>query len=277
MKMKLFKNWRITALTNSLIQNTLILILKLTFSYNVISLDEKLPSDLEDDRKIILERSIPLVQGMVDVIASNRWLNPALASMELSQMITQGLWDKDPILMQLPHFSSSLAKKCSSKGVESVFDLMELDDSVRRELLGLSESKLNEVASVCNKYPNINVEYHISDKHDIRSGHPVTVQVSLTREISDSEPIPKVHSPLFPKEKDEGWWLVIGDPKKNQLYAIKRLNIQRKAKISMEYVAPKPGRYSFNLYLMSDCYLGCDQEYQLEFESKEGDDDDDED
>lgn len=31
---------------------------------------------------------------MVDVIASNRWLTPALAAMELSQMITQGLWDK---------------------------------------------------------------------------------------------------------------------------------------------------------------------------------------
>jgi pre-mRNA-splicing helicase BRR2 len=238
---------------------------------------KKLTSDMEDDRRVVLEKAVPLVQAMVDVIASNRWLNPALAAMELSQMITQGLWDKDSILMQLPHFTSALAKKCTAKGIESVFDLLELEDATRKELLGFTEARLRDLAVVCNKYPNINVEYEVIDKEDIHAGQPVTVQVGLEREIDENEPVPKVSAPLFPKEKDEGWWLVLGDAKKNQLYAIKRLTIQRKAKINMEFVAPKPGTYCMNLYLMSDCYLGCDQEYEVAFESHEGDDDMDED
>eukprot|EP00906_Rhabdomonas_costata_P006818 RCo009880 len=234
----------------------------------------KLTSDLEDDRRLVLERCVPLIQAMVDVIASNRWLNPALAAMELSQMVTQGLWDKDSILLQLPHFTPALAKKCAAKNIESVFDLLELEDATRKELLGFSDAKLHDLALVCNRYPNINCEYQVLDPEDIRSGQQVTVQVNLEREIDDSEPIPKVSAPLFPKEKDEGWWIVIGDSKRNLLYAIKRLTIQRKAKINMDFVAPKAGAYTFNLYLMSDCYLGCDQEYQIEFTSKEGDDED---
>ena len=56
------------------------------------------------------------------------WLAPALCAMELSQMVVQGLWDKDPILLQLPHFTPVLAKKCALKGIDSVFDLLELED-----------------------------------------------------------------------------------------------------------------------------------------------------
>jgi hypothetical protein len=50
---------------------------------------------------------------------------------------------------------------------------------------------------------------------------------------------------------------VLGDAKRNQLFAIKRLTLQRKAKINLEFAGPKPGQYRMNLYLMSDCYLGC--------------------
>jgi pre-mRNA-splicing helicase BRR2 len=49
---------------------------------------------------------------MVDVISSNGWLNPAIAAMELIQMVTQGLWEHDFVLLQLPHFTKELAKKC---------------------------------------------------------------------------------------------------------------------------------------------------------------------
>lgn len=51
-------------------------------------------------------------------------------------------------------------------------------------------------------------------------------------------PAPQVSAPLFPKEKDEGWWLVLGDAKRNQLFAIKRLTLQRKARVNLEFMGP---------------------------------------
>lgn len=46
-----------------------------------------------------------LIQAIVDVISSNGWLSPALAAMELAQMLVQAMWVYEPRLKQLPHFN----------------------------------------------------------------------------------------------------------------------------------------------------------------------------
>ena len=58
-------------------------------------------------------------------------------------------------------------------------------------------------------------------------------------------------------------WLFAGDPKTNELLSIKRLTLQQKAKFVLDFVAPRPGKYSYTLFFMSDSYLGCDQEYKI--------------
>jgi pre-mRNA-splicing helicase BRR2 len=60
-----------------------------------------IPADLRADQKLILKDSLKLIQAIVDVISSNGWLKPALAAMELSQMVVQGLWNKDHVLKQV--------------------------------------------------------------------------------------------------------------------------------------------------------------------------------
>lgn len=60
-------------------------------------------------------QAIRLIQACVDVLSSNGWLSPALAAMELAQMVTQAMWNKDSYLKQLPHFSPELIKKCQEK------------------------------------------------------------------------------------------------------------------------------------------------------------------
>ena len=63
----------------------------------------------------------------MDVISSSGWLNPALAAMEMSQMVAQGLWERDSVLLQLPHVTKDLAARCKEAGVESIFDIQEMD------------------------------------------------------------------------------------------------------------------------------------------------------
>jgi pre-mRNA-splicing helicase BRR2 len=45
--------------------------------------------------------------------------------------------------------------------VESVFDLLEMEDGERRELLQLSEPQLEDVARWCNRYPDIAVNHQV--------------------------------------------------------------------------------------------------------------------
>ena len=54
-----------------------------------------------------------------------------------------------------------LAAKCVSAGVESIFDVMDMEDDARVQLLGLTQRQLVDVANACNRYPNIDVTFEV--------------------------------------------------------------------------------------------------------------------
>lgn len=64
--------------------------------------------------------------------------------------------------------SSSPNPECPLQGVESVFDIMEMEDEERNALLQLSDSQMADVARFCNRYPNIELSYEVVDKDAIR-------------------------------------------------------------------------------------------------------------
>ncbi|CAD7700973.1 unnamed protein product, partial [Ostreobium quekettii] len=230
-------------------------------------------ADLALDQRGILVSAMGLIQSMVDVIGSNSWLSPALVAMEMSQMVTQGLWERDPVLMQVPHCSRDVCKRCSEQGVESVFELIEMADKDRRDLLAMSDAQLHDVTLFCNRYPDIQLNYQLVNTQPVAAGDQVTIRVNLERE-QDGE-VGSVDAPRYPKRKDEAWWLAIGDAKANQLLAIKRVNLQRKANVRLDFAAPgEPGAYNLTLYFMCDSYMGCDQEYEFDLDVGEADDED---
>ena len=231
--------------------------------------------DLAMDQKSVLREVLKLVQAMVDVLSSSGWLKPALAAMEVSQMCVQALWDSSPNLLQLPGVSPELAKKATDAGVETVFDLMDMEDTDRNALLGMSEQKLAALASVCNRYPNVALEYEVVDADEVAAGEQVQMLVKLERE-NEVELTP-VHAPHYPKTKEEAWWLLVGDPATNALLSIKRVTLQRKATVKLEFNAPENvGKQNLTLFFMCDSWAGCDQEYEFELDVGEAMDEDDE-
>ena len=91
-----------------------------------------------------------------------------------------------------------------------------------------------------SRYPNIELNYEVLDKDSLSSGRPVNIEVKLEREDEITGP---VIAPFFPTKREEGWWVVIGDPKSNTLLSIKRLTLQQKAKFKLDFVAPREGHY----------------------------------
>ncbi|KAF8820499.1 putative activating signal cointegrator 1 complex subunit 3 [Cardiosporidium cionae] len=239
-------------------------------------------TDLTADQVDIVEISLRLVQGLVDVISSNGWLHPALVAMELSQMIVQALTSSHSPLKQLPHFTSALIDQAkgytlyekeegveeegAEYSIEDVFDFMNMEDENRSLLLkSLTQAQLVDVAKACNRYPVITVDYTIENSSDVMPGSSVKCTIQLERDMTD-EAVGLVCAPFFPKEKDEQWWLVIGEPNTNSLRAIKRLTVTKPSTtVKLEFDAPaSSGNYTHLLYLMSDSYLGCDQEYKFD-------------
>jgi pre-mRNA-splicing helicase BRR2 len=177
------------------------------------------------------------------------------------------MWSKDSYLKQLPHFTTEIVQRCTEKGLETIFDVMEMEDDDRNNLLGLNDIQMADVARFCNRYPNIEMAYEVVDRDRISAGQSVIVAVNLERE---DEVVGPVIAPFFPQKREEGWWVVIGDSKTNALVSIKRQTLTQKAKVKLDFVAPaNPGQHSYTIYFMSDSYMGCDQEYKFTIDVKE--------
>jgi translocation protein SEC63 len=79
--------------------------------------------------------------------------------------------------------------------------------------------------------------------------------------------LPLAHTPYYPNEKKPYWW-ILGDPKVNRILVPPRkvTDIVDEKTIRVPFAGPpKPGTYTFSLFVKSDTYAGTDilQDIQL--------------
>lgn len=238
---------------------------------------DKLSPALREDLDFILSHAVRLIHAMVDVISSNGWLKPALAAMDLAQMVVQAQWNSESPLLQIPFFTKQILSKLEKmeleEDVETPLDILSMDDAARKELLPFDTAKMSAVAKFCNSYPDVNVQTKVANNgKNIPSGSTVSVKVQLEREGADDDEEEDAENELglvnachYPVKKAENWWVVLGDAKKNTLLSIKRVPFaSAKATVQLEFAAPEQlGEYAFQLYVICDGYAGCDLENEV--------------
>ena len=120
------------------------------------------------------------MQAMVNVCSTNMWLKPAIAAIELAQMVVQGVWNEDSRLLQLPHFDKERSRGFEAEGVDNIFDFTEMEDATRSRLLeGLSEREVADVVEFCNEYPDIEVTAQL-EATTVKTGSEGVLHVSLS-------------------------------------------------------------------------------------------------
>jgi len=263
----------------------------------------QLPIDLAKDQEVLLTKVLSLLSAMVDILSSDGHLN-AMSAMEMSQMIVQAMWDRDSPLKQIPHFSPEVVKVANEFGyvagcdlqieastnnhhrIKDIFDFMEAmnpdenaDYNKLVKRLGLSQKQLAEAANFTNdKYPDLELEHEVLEEDEIRAGEPAYLNIKIARNLEeeDGDYDSTVHAPFYPSKKMENWWLVVGEEKTKSLLAIKRVTIGRELSVRLEYTVPSPGEHDLKLFLMSDSYVGVDQEREFSVTAAEGMDVDEE-
>ncbi|KAI5963826.1 brr2 [Candida pseudojiufengensis] len=199
----------------------------------------KIPKQLEQDQISIIEKLTKILNACIDVLSGEGLLN-AMIAMDIIQMINQKVWSFDTILKQIPKFNEHILSRCKEHNVETVYDVMALEDDERDEVLQLSDDDLNEVAMFVNQYPNIKLNYEIDEE----------LIISLER---DEE----MESLIVPNTgKEEYWWLVIGNASTNQLFAIKKVQLPHLEQ-SFKFEVPDE---DFTCWAICDSYLGVDKE-----------------
>lgn len=146
----------------------------------------------------------------------------------------------------------------------------------------LSDKQVDDVRHVVSRLPNIKVKAEIDSKKTyLIPDTTYKVSVALNRITPrDGKRKPhdgRIHSPRFPKPQYESWWLVLGDKNKNELLGLKRVSMRNgpnetlgnKINTSISFDTPEHlGKHSYTLYLVSDGYLGLDQKFDINFETR---------
>ena len=144
-----------------------------------------------------------------------------------------------------------------------------MDDQLREKILGTDQKKMALLAKVCSRYPNVEMELLI-EKHDYKDGDIAELNVRISRPDVEDEDLVMFNQPAYaqyyPEEKEEHWWVVVGQPKLNKLLSIKKVSnfkAQREIITKLNFVVKKDQQDisgEFKVYLICDSYIGCDQE-----------------
>jgi hypothetical protein len=97
---------------------------------------------------------------------------------------------------------------------------------------------------------------------DLEEGDEAALLVNVER-INHTEPL-RVKTTKFPKAKDVSFMLILGNRKTNEVIGLKRLNFFRFCNRKIIFTIPEIlDKNTLALYLMTDSYIGLDQEYTV--------------
>ncbi|XWS51215.1 hypothetical protein CRYUN_Cryun12cG0157700 [Craigia yunnanensis] len=217
-------------------------------------------SDYVTDLKSVLDQSIRIIQAMIDICANSGWLTSSIACMHLLQMVMQGLWfDQDSALWMLPCMNNELAGSLSKRGI-SVQQLLDLPKATMQTVIGnFPAAKLYQDLQ---HFPRIQMKLKLLKKGtESEKSLQLNIRLEKTNLRRNAS---RAFVPRFPKLKDEAWWLILGNTSTSELYALKRVSFSDRLVTHMELPSDVTTFQGMKLIIVSDCYLGFDQEHSIE-------------
>ena len=118
----------------------------------------------------------------------------------------------------------------------------------------------------------LDVTHEVVDADSLNADDRVVVKVTLDREADEDDDEPAdytVVAPLYPQSKQESWWVVVGEPSTRTLLAIKKVPLQRRHVVSLDFNL-REGKHDLTVSVVSDSYIGCDREYPISVQVAEG-------
>ncbi|KAH8487180.1 hypothetical protein H0E87_025954, partial [Populus deltoides] len=218
-------------------------------------------SDYVTDLKSVLDQSIRIIQAMIDICANSGWLSASVNCMHLLQMVMQGLWfDKDSSLWMLPCMNEDLQQSLGKRGISTVQQLLDLPGATLQAMIG--NFPASRFYQDLQNFPCIRMKLRV-EKKDIDCRKSLSLKIKLEK-TNRKQNRSRAFTPRFPKLKDEAWWLVLGNTSTSELYALKRVSFTDHLVTHMELPSTLTSVQGMKLMLVSDCYIGFEQEHSVE-------------
>lgn len=223
------------------------------------------PPALREDLSSAVKTAIDVTAACIDCLSGEGKLN-VLVAIELLQMLSQGLWNKDSPLKQIPHVDSDIVERCVQADVVSVHDFMAIeDDELRTRLLGFDESdpRMFSVAEFVNKYPSVDIQVTVEPSMDHDKEY--VLYLAVEKEIDEEDDGLLAVTTQLNFERPEQWYIIVGSISSWELYAIKKVTIaEPNSKFKVLFTPPSTYQGDATVWFMCDSYLDADKEVKLE-------------
>lgn len=235
-------------------------------------------TDFITDTKSVLDQSIRIIQGMIDIASHKGYLTPAMNLVHLLQMIIQGQWLDQSPLINVPHLTEDLITKLAKAKIQSLPQLIRACKGDMKDLFDnklkhpIPTDDLREMFQALEKVPIVKLMYSViksNDKEELQSGElleeggEATIFVNLKRTNKAHKQFAYISN--FPKPKECTWFLMVGHSKTNELIALKRISFTRFASKKVQIVLPVDFSENMEIFLMCDSYIGLDQRFVINF------------
>ena len=178
-------------------------------------------SDYVGDQNSVLDQSIRIVQASIDVLTELGYLSSCIM-ITLLQCIKSARWPLDGPLSIFPGVNAERERARARDEWKKPFSLVQIHDIARPVLLdvlkGLDirhefESQIEKAIAIL---PKLNVS--------VANVNALGLTVSVARLNPVTQPDYRIYAPKFPKPQSEGFFVVIADPSKDEILALKRMN-----------------------------------------------------
>lgn len=167
--------------------------------------------DYIGDQTSVLDQAIRIIQASIDTLTEMGYLSSMLRMISLLQCIKMGRWPEDSPLSILPGVEPSA--KARPLAEIAAMDQNKLSKLVRD--LSVPERQRIPFQRAAAQIPNLKVSVS-----DITA---LNLTVHLRRENAVTTKDCRIFAPQFPKPQSEGWFVVVADVERDEVFAVKRV------------------------------------------------------
>lgn len=241
----------------------------------------KLPiSDYLTDTKLVMDQSVRLLNGMVDICSRVGTLKNTLKIATFLQMMTQGHWYYQSTLLNLPGIGSSEIQKLNNIGLVMIAQLVEtnfnnIPDVLSQAGIRLSFENKKELYKCLKGLPVFNISWKVlkdkgkEEEEESLWGEPelfpenTTVNVEVCLENVNKNASRKAVMSKTGRTQEIGMWVLIGCKHNDKVLALKKIQFPKKTITNFVLTVLVPKEAKLALFFVQDAYLGLDQEYQI--------------
>lgn len=228
-------------------------------------------SDYVGDQNSVLDQSIRIVQASIDVLTELGYMSSCTMMITLLQCIKSARWPLDGPLSIFPGVDTDKERARAKNGESRPSSLAQIHNMAKPVLakvlqsLDVPHELESQVERAIGTLPNLRV--------NVMDVNALGLTVAVTRLNPATQPDYRIYAPKFPKPQSEGFFLVVADPAKDEILALKRFNWPPvdKSRVgktptsrSILKLKPKSVERKLDVLVASDAYVNMTWKAEIE-------------